>query len=67
MSTPALLNSSLGVIGLFNLLGFIQVFAFVILALIIKETRHLTTQEKKELYSPTIELLPVDQVKAKLN
>ena len=38
MSTPALLNSNLGVIGIFNMLGFIQVFAFIVLASIIKET-----------------------------
>ena len=42
----------MGVSGLFMMLGFIQIIAFVLLAATVKETKHLSPQEKKEIYYP---------------
>jgi hypothetical protein len=52
MTTVALLNSKLGVDGLFYLLGGIQGVAFVTLAVFVKESKGLSDTEKKSLYSP---------------
>jgi len=46
------MNSKIGVNGLFYILGFIQVVAFFILNMVLKETKGLTQQEKKMLYAP---------------
>lgn len=51
MTTTTLLNSKLGVNGMFYILGAIQVASFVILWAFMKETRGLSAQQKKELYS----------------
>lgn len=45
-----LMNSTIGVNGLFYILGFLQVLAFIVLNMIMKETKGLSAQEKKELY-----------------
>jgi len=52
MTTQQILASGMGVEGLFMMLGFIQIIGFVILAFTVKETKHLTPQEKKEVYYP---------------
>jgi hypothetical protein len=51
MTTTTLLNSKLGVNGMFYILGAIQVASFMILWAFMKETRGLSAQQKKELYS----------------
>jgi len=51
MTTTTLLNSKLGVNGMFYVLGAIQVASFMILWAFMKETRGLSAQQKKELYS----------------
>jgi hypothetical protein len=51
MTTVWLLNSKLGVDGMFYVLGIIQVLAFVTLGLVVKETKGLSDTEKKNLYT----------------
>lgn len=55
MTTQLILSSGMGVTGLFMMLGFIQVIGVIILAVTIKETSHLSPQQKKEVYWPTDE------------
>lgn len=52
MSTVSILNSKLGVDGLFYVLGCIQGVAFIVLWLFVKESKGLSDSEKKSLYSP---------------
>jgi hypothetical protein len=50
-----ILSGSMGVTGLFMMLGFIQIIGVIILAITVKETSHLSPQEKKEVYWPVDE------------
>ena len=52
MTTQMILSGSMGVTGLFMMLGFIQIIGVIILAITVKETSHLSPQEKKEVYWP---------------
>ena len=51
MAITFLMNSKLGVNGMFYMLGALQVVAFVVLSIFMKETKGLSAIEKKELYS----------------
>ena len=51
MAFTQIMNSKLGVNGLFYVLGACQIIAFVVLSIFMKETKGLTAHEKKELYS----------------
>ena len=55
MSATLLLNSKLGVEGLFYVLGSGQVVAFIVLFFFLKETKGLSSKQKKNLYKPKIE------------
>jgi len=55
MTTQMILSGSMGVTGLFMMLGFIQIIGVIILAITVKETSHLSPQEKKEVYWPVEE------------
>jgi hypothetical protein len=55
MTTQMILSGSMGVTGLFMMLGFIQIIGVIILAITVKETSHLSPQEKKEVYWPVDE------------
>lgn len=48
--TTVLLNSKIGVAGMFIVLGLVQCFAFSMLFMFMKETSGLTASEKKKLY-----------------
>ena len=50
-----ILSGSMGVTGLFMMLGFIQIIGVIILAITVKETSHLSPQERKEVYWPADE------------
>lgn len=52
MTTVWLLNSKLGVDGLFYVLGGIQAIAFITLMVFVKESKGLSDTEKKNLYTP---------------
>jgi hypothetical protein len=52
MSFTYLLNSRLGINGIFYVLGAVQIVAFIILSVFMKETKGLSAAEKKQLYSP---------------
>jgi len=56
MTTVWLLNSKLGVDGMFYSLGAIQVVAFITLMIFVKESKGLSDNEKKSLYSPVKKL-----------
>jgi hypothetical protein len=56
MTTVWLLNSKLGVDGMFYCLGAIQVVAFITLMIFVKESKGLSDNEKKSLYSPVKKL-----------
>jgi hypothetical protein len=51
MGTIYLINSPVGVNGLFYLLGIVQVAAFFIFTFFLKETKGLSDLEKKSLYA----------------
>ena len=51
MFTTCLLNSKLGVNGMFFVLGIVQAFAFGILYAFMRETQGLSASEKKNLYA----------------
>ena len=59
MFTTCLLNSKLGVVGMFFVLGFVQVAAFTFLNFFMKETNGLTPSEKKQLYA-AVEEEPIE-------
>lgn len=50
MFTTCLLNSKLGVNGMFYVLGIVQMIAVVVLSLFMRETKGLSASEKKKLY-----------------
>ena len=52
MGTVYLMSSSFGVNGLFYLLAAIQIAAFLIFSVFLKETKGLDESAKKELYLP---------------
>lgn len=60
MFTTCLLNSKIGIVGMFFVLGFIQVAAFTFLNFFMKETNGLTPIEKKQLYYAIVEQHPTD-------
>jgi hypothetical protein len=51
MFTTCLLNSKLGVSGMFYVLGVVQCIAFTSLFMFMKETQGLSASEKKRLYA----------------
>jgi len=53
MFSTCLINSKLGLDGLFYVLGLMQLIPFVYFALCLKETQGLSTQQKKKLYMVT--------------
>ena len=50
MTTIYVMSSPIGVNGLFYILGFVQIVAFTIFSLFLKETKGLKEHEKKEIY-----------------